>query len=159
MTMLLTELLADIDPAWRLDFVRFVETGEASDDFCDYMDSDEKCQQVIEKMLAAQSEVLTPLVMEIGQPRATTTPTPAPATVGPIVRAIQDALTLPEPERTETFRAAAADFARTVHLPGADALRAALDEFAAKQTRAPQSTTATEAQVRSTSAKRTGRRV
>lgn len=154
--MLLTELLADIDPAWRLDFVRFVETGEASEEFCDYMDSDEKCQQAIERLLGAHSELLTPLVMELDQARATNSP--PTETVGPIVRAIQEVLTLPEPDRAETLRSAAAELTRTVHLPGADELRAALEEFAAKQADAYALTRET-VQVRSTSpAKRVSRR-
>jgi hypothetical protein len=160
MTMLLTELLADIDRAWQLDFVRFVETGEASEDFLDYMDSDASCQQAIEKMMAAQAEILTPVVMEIGQPSASKTP--ETTTVEPIVRAIQDVLTLPEPERGRTLHAAAVDLKRTVRLPGADALSSALEELSAKQPGAAPSPTAGagEAPVRSASApKRLGRRV
>jgi hypothetical protein len=46
--MELYDLLLLIAPEWRTDFVRFAETGAASDDLLAYLDSHEHCRELIE---------------------------------------------------------------------------------------------------------------
>jgi hypothetical protein len=46
-------IVADIDPKWRVDFVRFVQTGDASQDFLDTLDSDAVLQQAVERAIFA----------------------------------------------------------------------------------------------------------
>ena len=51
-----------IDPQHREEFCRFIENGEASEDFLAYMDESEECQRAIEQVFAreaAQFEELT----------------------------------------------------------------------------------------------------
>ncbi len=59
---LLSELLLEIDPAWRAAFVRFVETGEADPAFTQYVRTDKKCRDAIEKLLSSKLEMIAPLI-------------------------------------------------------------------------------------------------
>lgn len=43
------ELTSMIAPQWRKDFEHFIETGDASDAFRKYMDSDARCQEAVER--------------------------------------------------------------------------------------------------------------
>ena len=54
--MRLEELTDQIAPEWRAAFVQFIRTGDASDDFLAYLDSDPACQEAVEAAFAAQSE-------------------------------------------------------------------------------------------------------
>lgn len=56
--MKLDTLLGNIDPKWHKDFVSFVQNGEASGDFLNYLDQDTGAQKAVESAFAAQSEAL-----------------------------------------------------------------------------------------------------
>lgn len=62
--MVLSELLPRIDPAWREDYVRFVETGEASDDLLAYLDEHEDCRELVEFVFADPVETEAAAVAE-----------------------------------------------------------------------------------------------
>jgi hypothetical protein len=53
--MKLENLIDRIAPRWQGEFVQFIHTGEASDDFLQYLDSDPASQQAVEEAFAAQS--------------------------------------------------------------------------------------------------------
>jgi len=55
------DLLDAIDPKWREEFRGFVQTGEASDGFIEYMDASEDCKRALERSLAVQSASLVAL--------------------------------------------------------------------------------------------------
>lgn len=55
-SMKLENLINQIAPAWRSEFVQFIHTGDASDDFLQYLDSDPASQQAVEQAFVAQSE-------------------------------------------------------------------------------------------------------
>ena len=64
--MMFSDLLPEIDAKWHADFVRFIETGEASDGFLDDLESDERCQKVMERLLATQVRAVKPIVTAKG---------------------------------------------------------------------------------------------
>ena len=43
-----------IEKKWRSDFLKFVETGEASNEFLDYLDSDSDAQRAVGLVMTAQ---------------------------------------------------------------------------------------------------------
>jgi hypothetical protein len=64
--MFFSDLLPQIDAKWHAAFVRFVETGDASDGFLNYLDSDPRCQKVMERLLAAHVRALKPFMTAMG---------------------------------------------------------------------------------------------
>lgn len=50
------EYLCDVKPEWHAAFVRFVETGDAEEDFLNYLNNDEEAQQAVETAFNAQAE-------------------------------------------------------------------------------------------------------
>jgi regulator of replication initiation timing len=61
-------VLAHIDSRWHSDFRKFVDTGEASDAFIEYMDTNEDCQRALELSLAAESASLKKLAQSLPSP-------------------------------------------------------------------------------------------
>lgn len=59
--MKLDTLLAAVNPKWHKDFVSFVQSGEASADFLEYLDHDPGAQKAVESAFAAQSQALESL--------------------------------------------------------------------------------------------------
>lgn len=53
--MKLENLVDQVAPAWRSEFVQFIHTGEASDEFLSYLDTDPSSQEAVEQAFAAQS--------------------------------------------------------------------------------------------------------
>ena len=53
--MHLTGALALIDSKWARDFVSFVETGEASDEFIAFLDTSKDCQRAVDMVLEQES--------------------------------------------------------------------------------------------------------
>ena len=58
MSRIQAELLESVAPEFRHEFVRFVETGEASEGFFDYLDADESCLAALEEALAPETELI-----------------------------------------------------------------------------------------------------
>jgi hypothetical protein len=83
--MFFSDLLPQIEPKWHEAFVRFIETGEASEGFLTYLNSDQNCQKAMERLLAAHVKTLMPFVQA-----ATATPSSkrskAAATTAPKTR-------------------------------------------------------------------------
>jgi hypothetical protein len=54
-------ILADIDERWRIDFLQFVQTGKASQEFLDTLDSDASLQRAVERAIFAdESDIREP---------------------------------------------------------------------------------------------------
>jgi hypothetical protein len=49
------ELLHLVDSRWHGDFVRFIETGDASEEFLAFMDRDPDCQRAVETAFSQQA--------------------------------------------------------------------------------------------------------
>lgn len=58
------EYLRNVKPEWQAAFVRFVETGEAEEDFLNYLNSDEGAQQAVEAAFSAQAEAFQSMADE-----------------------------------------------------------------------------------------------
>ncbi len=63
--MKLETLLTHIQPQWKGEFIRFVETGEASEGFLDYLDQDPNAQQSVEMAFKAQASAFENLAEEL----------------------------------------------------------------------------------------------
>jgi hypothetical protein len=71
--MFFSDLLPQIDAKWHAAFVRFVETGDASDGFLNYLDADHRCQKVMERLLAARVRAMKPFMSALGMSPAAKT--------------------------------------------------------------------------------------
>lgn len=60
--MFFSDLLPQIDPKWHEAFVRFIETGQASEDFRTYLNTDKSCQDAMERLLASHIKTLRPFI-------------------------------------------------------------------------------------------------
>lgn len=103
--MLFSDLLREINPEWHGAFVRFVETGEASEEFLDYLDSDETCQRMMETALIERLKIVEPYVAAL---RAAPVPS-ADEARAEIARAIERTAMLPAEERTQVLNQVAQD--------------------------------------------------
>jgi hypothetical protein len=56
--MSLDNALTLVDQRWAKDFESFVETGDASDEFFAFLDSDENCQKAVDQVLKRKSQGL-----------------------------------------------------------------------------------------------------
>lgn len=52
------EMLSLVAPHFRGEFLRFIETGDASPEFLDYLDHDERCQDAVELAVAEETQVI-----------------------------------------------------------------------------------------------------
>lgn len=78
-------ILADIDPKWHVDFVRFVQTGKACQDFLDTLDSDATLQQAVERACFADEGDIREPYQEIVRLQATM-PETAPQSFESVLR-------------------------------------------------------------------------
>jgi hypothetical protein len=61
----LEDLLGHVDTKWRKDFVRFIDTGEAGDEFLNYLNHDSGGQQAVEMAFTAHANSIHGLAEEI----------------------------------------------------------------------------------------------
>src|SRR5258708_9483405 len=66
--MKIEDLLKNVDNKWHGDFLRFVETGEAGEQFLDYLNHDESGQQAVEMAFNAQAQAFQGLAEELRNP-------------------------------------------------------------------------------------------
>jgi hypothetical protein len=57
----LETVVEQIKPEWRNEFRRFVDSGDASDEFLAYLDSSEEGKKAVEQAFNAQADALTGL--------------------------------------------------------------------------------------------------
>ncbi|HEX7678857.1 MAG TPA: hypothetical protein VF713_12080 [Thermoanaerobaculia bacterium] len=89
---------------WREDFKRFLQTGNASPEFLDYLDNDQHGQQAVEIALKAESSAFETLAETVRPAILGTTPTHAREVSEQITHALEDALSRPPNERKHSFR-------------------------------------------------------
>lgn len=58
------EYLCNVKPEWHAAFARFVETGDAEEDFLNYLNNDEEAQQAVEAAFNAQAEAFQSMADE-----------------------------------------------------------------------------------------------
>src|SRR5438552_13084288 len=63
--MKLETLLTHIQPQWKGEFTRFVETGEAKEGFLTYLDQDPDAQKAVEVAFQAQANAFENLAEEL----------------------------------------------------------------------------------------------
>ena len=59
--MKLHELMSKIELSHQEEFLRFIETGEASEEFYSYLDGDSGAQEAVDAVFASQAKVLVDL--------------------------------------------------------------------------------------------------
>lgn len=78
--MRLSELLTRVDSRWHQEFVRFIDSGEASEEFLVELDGNESLQGVVEEAFAAQATALREFarwVKDDASEEASASPAPA----------------------------------------------------------------------------------
>jgi hypothetical protein len=60
------DLLKLVEGQWQETFSRFIETGEAPQEFLDYMDSDPNCQRAVELAFSTQAEAFESVARNLG---------------------------------------------------------------------------------------------
>jgi hypothetical protein len=63
-------LLTHIKPEWQDSFLHFVDTGEASDKFLEYLDHDDDAQKAVEIAFKTQAKAFEELAGELRKTRA-----------------------------------------------------------------------------------------
>ena len=113
--MHLTDALALVDPKWARDFVSFVETGEASDEFIAFLDTNKECQRAVDMVLEQESGKVARVAQLLREPAPRAHA--ASKSMGPAVTSAQSAiiaealgaaLALPAEQRTEVIKEAVA---------------------------------------------------
>jgi hypothetical protein len=59
------EWLGRVEPKWHKEFLQFVETGDASEEFLTYMDRDPSCQQAVEAVFSEQAAAFESLSRDL----------------------------------------------------------------------------------------------
>ena len=63
------EIASQVDDKWRDSFLKFVESGEADEDFLDYIDANIAIQTVIDDAFRVQAESIDELTSELAEIR------------------------------------------------------------------------------------------
>ena len=107
--MKIEDLLKNVDRRWHGDFLRFVETGEAGEQFLDYLNHNKGGQQAVEMAFSAQAQAFQGLAEELRNPpkyiEVSTEPLAAASTR--MAEAVEVVLQLPPEQRNEVLQKAA----------------------------------------------------
>jgi hypothetical protein len=120
----LEDLEEMVAPQWRSAFLRFVETGEAEEDFLDFLDRDEQCQRAVEQAFDRQAKGFEGMAAELRRvsdaaERQEPTPSPAQAVAvsaisNSIAAVVAMALQSPPAQRDEVVEKYTIAFAASV---------------------------------------------
>jgi len=66
--MKLENALAQVDPRWHKEFLSFIDTGEAPEEFLTYLDHDKNGQAAVEMAFNAQADAFHGLAEELKKP-------------------------------------------------------------------------------------------
>jgi hypothetical protein len=126
--MELEPLLDSIGIKWHQDFIRFVQTGDASPEFLTYLDGDPKAQAAVEAAFTDQARALEGLAKLIKTSNFSTATKASPSEGVSIARSFQRIADLTGDEREEAVSVAAKALAHhAAAQPGkAEALKSAL---------------------------------
>lgn len=140
----LADLLEGVAPQWRQSFQHFVETGEAKDDFLNYLNEDERGQQAVEMAFNRQAVGFEGLAAELKntsvpnrQREAEPLKTAAAVISTRIAAVVEVALQTPSAQRDELVEKSAAELAASMPLEERNALQEvvrSLDDKLAKVT-------------------------
>jgi len=126
--MKLEPLLDNIAVNWRQDFIRFVQTGDASPEFLIYLDGDPKAQTAVETAFTDQARALEGLAKLVKTSNFSTASQASPSEGVSIARSFERIADLTGDERDEAVTVAAKALAHhAAAQPGkAEALKSAL---------------------------------
>ena len=135
--MRLEELLKNIAPKWHKEFLRFVETGEATDSFLDYLNKDKGGQAAVEMAFDAQVKAFEGLAEELKkpQPPMEVSVELARAASRTMATAVETVMHLPPDQRGEVLEEAASVLGTSLAPDQQDAARSvvrSLDHAMAK---------------------------
>lgn len=130
--MTLEEVLQKVDPRWHEQFLRFVDSGEASDDFRQFLDVDEPCQQAVEAAFQVQAAGVAKAVRALQRSPDIPAHVEAMASTTParqLVEVLHSLIDTPAPERTPVVREAFSAMAVELDSAEQQALKAVLSEM------------------------------
>lgn len=105
--MKLDELAKLVNPHWQGAFLRFIESGEAEEDFLAYLDQDEDCQKAVDLAFTAQAATFEDFARALSSAETTTPEERAAKVSATMAFALEEALDLPPEERTAAIQKAA----------------------------------------------------
>jgi hypothetical protein len=105
----LNDILTNVDEKWRPDFLRFIDTGEANDDFLNYLNHDKSGQQAVELAFDAHAQSFRGLADELKSPPPAEEIVMDPAAVASkkLVYAVEGVLELAPDQRSKVVKQAA----------------------------------------------------
>jgi hypothetical protein len=115
--MKLENALNLIDDSWRNDYLRFIETGEASQEFLSYIDKDSNAQEAVEMAFNAQADAFEGLARELRgiSSDGETTVVPISVTASDkLTQAFEVVLQLPKEERMVAVATTASTLGRVL---------------------------------------------
>lgn len=107
----LETVVEQIKPEWRNEFRRFVDSGDASDEFLAYLDSSEEGKKAVEQAFNAQADALTGLADALRSLQTENVGTevakPAEAVSVKVTEAVEGLLQLPPEQGKQAVEKAA----------------------------------------------------
>jgi hypothetical protein len=129
--MKLESLVQLVKPEWREAFMRFIETGEADEDFLRHLDTDPDTQRAVDSAFTAHANALEGLAkvlsagdVDAARPRPAGTRTAQAS--DDIVRTFEQVLDLPSADRRAALTGAAKTLKNTFGVTKPGELRSAL---------------------------------
>lgn len=101
--MKLDDLLQNVQSRWHQDFLRFIETGEAGDEFLDYLNHDKGGQQAVETAFNAQAAAFEGLAEELKKGPVEPATAPTVAASARMAEAVEAVLQLSPEQRREAL--------------------------------------------------------
>jgi hypothetical protein len=110
------ELLAGVEPGWHQEFLRFIETGDASEEFLTYMDQDPACQAAVEAAFSEQAAAFESLSRDLrtAVPDAALAKARSSVLSEHMAQALERTLALPPSERTKVVERTVSTLVREV---------------------------------------------
>jgi hypothetical protein len=112
------EYLCNVRPQWRDAFVRFVETGDAEEDFLNYLNTDSEAQEAVEAAFNAQADAFQAMADEFRKSEdlnrvKSCDPSDIPIEVE-VEKVVEDILLLPPTARSEAVHRTASALKATL---------------------------------------------
>jgi hypothetical protein len=124
--MKVNDILANVDQKWHEPFLRFINTGEADDDFLNYLNHDKNGQQAVERAFDAHAQSFRGLADELKNPPSNSEViTPAAAVSKNLVHAVEGVLELAPEQRSTVVKQAASKLLTAIPGRGKDVVEAA----------------------------------
>lgn len=110
------ELLASVEPRWHQEFLKFIDTGDASEEFLTYMDQDPSCQAAVETAFSEQAAAFEELSRDLrtAVPDAALAQAQSSLLSEHMAQALEQTLALPPAERTQVVERTVSALVREV---------------------------------------------